>query len=97
VLIARSVQANPRVLVVASPTRGVDVGAKEAIHSLLLELSSGGTALILISPELEELLGLAHRIAVFSEGRMTGILTRAEATPARIMQLAIRRETTHAA
>jgi len=52
-------------------------------------LAARGTAIILISPELEEVLGLAHRIAVFSQGRMAGILSRAEATPTRILQMAI--------
>jgi ABC-type sugar transport system ATPase subunit len=89
VLIARCVQSDPRVLIVASPTRGVDIGAREAIHSLLLGLAARGTAIILISAELQELLQLAHRIAVFSAGRMVGALARDAATPTRIMELAL--------
>jgi ABC-type sugar transport system ATPase subunit len=88
-LIARCIQTEPRVLIMSSPTRGVDIGAKDAIHKIILELAARGTAIILVSPEIEELLGLAHRIAVFSQGRMTRLLPRSEATPTRILQLAI--------
>jgi ribose transport system ATP-binding protein len=88
-LLARCVQSQPRVLIIASPTRGVDIGAKDAIHKIILELAASGTAIIVMSPELEEVLGLAHRIVVFSQGRMVTLLPRAEATPTRIMQLAI--------
>jgi ABC-type sugar transport system ATPase subunit len=88
-LIARCVQTHPRVLIIASPTRGVDIGAKQAIHEIILELAAKGTAIVLISPELEELLGLAHRVAVFSQRRMVAILPRDDAAPTRILQLAI--------
>ena len=88
-LIARCMQTSPRVLIISSPTRGVDIGAKEAIHKLILELASRGTAIILASPEIEELLGLVHRVAVFSQGRMVQILAQSEATPTRVLQLAI--------
>jgi ABC-type sugar transport system ATPase subunit len=89
VLLARAVQTDPSVLVLLSPTRGVDVVAKNNIHSVILELASAGMAVVLSSPEIEEVLALAHRVAVFSGGRMVGILSREEATPVRIMQLAI--------
>jgi ABC-type sugar transport system ATPase subunit len=88
-LIARCVQSKPRVLIIASPTRGVDIGAKDAIHKIIIDLAASGTAVIVMSPELEEVLGLAHRIAVFSQGRMVTTLPKAEATPTRVMQLAI--------
>ena len=89
VLLARCVQNNPRVLIIASPSRGVDVGAKEAIHKIILEIAAQGTAVVVMSPELEEVLALAHRIVVFCQGRMAAVLPRAEASPNRIMQLAI--------
>lgn len=88
-LIARCVQSNPKVLIISSPTRGVDIGAKEAIHKLILELAAQGTAIILVSPELDELLGLAHRVAVFAQGQLVSILSQDEATPSRILELAL--------
>lgn len=89
VLLARCIQSKPRVLIVASPTRGVDIGAKEAIHKIIVEIAAQGAAVIVMSPELEEVLALAHRVAVFSQGRMVAVLPRGEASPHRIMQLAI--------
>jgi ABC-type sugar transport system ATPase subunit len=88
VLLARYVQMNPRVLIVASPTRGVDIGARDTIHSIIIDLAARGTAVIVISPEIEELLSLSHRIGVFSAQRIVGTLARSEATPTQIMQLA---------
>jgi len=89
VLLARSLQGHPRVLIIASPTRGVDIGAKDAIHRIILDLAERGTAVILLSPEVEELLALSHRIAVFGQRRLKAILNRDEASPTRILQLAI--------
>jgi ABC-type sugar transport system ATPase subunit len=88
-LIARCIQSHPRVLIISSPTRGVDIGAKDAIHKIILQLAASGMAIILVSPEIEELLGLAHRIAVFSQGRMVEILARSEASPTSILELAM--------
>jgi ABC-type sugar transport system ATPase subunit len=89
VLIARCVQSEPRVLIIASPTRGVDIAAKETIHKIILDLAAHGTTIIVMSSELEELLSLAHRVAVFRQGRMVAILPREQATPTRIMRIAI--------
>lgn len=89
VLLARCIQGKPRVLIIASPTRGVDIGAKEAIHKIIIDIAAQGTAVIVMSPELEEVLALAHRVAVFSQERMVAVLPRSEASPSRIMQLAI--------
>ena len=70
VILAREIDAAPTLLVAVQPTRGLDVGAIEGIHQTLLELREGGTAILLISEELEELLSLADRIAVMYEGRI---------------------------
>ncbi|MDR7295255.1 ribose transport system ATP-binding protein [Pelomonas aquatica] len=81
------------ILIVDEPTRGIDVGAKAEIHRLLRELAAAGKALIVISSELPELLGLAHRILVMCEGRISGELPAADATQEALMALATRRET----
>jgi ABC-type sugar transport system ATPase subunit len=74
-----------RVLIVDEPTRGVDVGAKAAIHALLAEVARQGTAVLLISSELPELLALAQRILVMREGRLTTTLPREEASEETLM------------
>jgi ABC-type sugar transport system ATPase subunit len=68
VLFGKWLWHGPRVLIADEPTRGVDVGAKFAIYELLAELAAGGMAILLISSELEELIGLAHRVVVMSRG-----------------------------
>lgn len=88
VIVARCVQSSPRLLVIAEPTRGVDVGAKDDIHRRIIRLAAEGTAIIIVSSELDEVRALSHRVAVFCEGKMTGVLEKDEATPQRIMQLA---------
>ncbi|MFG6429020.1 sugar ABC transporter ATP-binding protein [Roseateles sp. LYH14W] len=80
------------ILIVDEPTRGIDVGAKGEIHRLLRELAASGKALIVISSELPELLGLAHRILVMCEGRISGELPAAEATQEALMALATRQQ-----
>jgi ABC-type uncharacterized transport system ATPase subunit len=72
VVIAREVARNPRVLVAAQPTRGLDVGAIEFVHRRLVEQRDQGKAVLLISLELEEVLSLADRILVIYEGRIVG-------------------------
>ncbi len=71
VLFARWLFKRPRVLVLDEPTRGVDVGARAAIHRLINDLAAQGTAILMISSELEEVLGLAHRVLVIRRGRIT--------------------------
>lgn len=88
VVVARCVQSNPDVLILAEPTRGVDVGAKDDIHQLVLDLAAAGTAVVVVSSELDEVLALSHKVAVFSEGRMQGILSHADASPTEVMKLA---------
>jgi simple sugar transport system ATP-binding protein len=81
VVLARELSRKPRVLVAAQPTRGVDIGATEYVHARLLEQREQGTAIMLISEDLDEILALSDRIAVISEGRIIGITTREDATP----------------
>jgi ABC-type sugar transport system ATPase subunit len=89
VVLARWLAARCRALLFDEPTRGIDVGAKAEIYELIGELVSQGVAVVLISSEMPELIGLADRIAVMHEGQLQGILPRAEATQERIMQLAL--------
>jgi ribose transport system ATP-binding protein len=89
VIIARWLAARCRVLILDEPTRGVDVGAKAEIYDLIGELAAQGVALLLISSDLPELLGLADRVAVMRQGILSGVLGRAEATPERVMALAV--------
>ncbi|HEX3730878.1 MAG TPA: ABC transporter ATP-binding protein [Opitutaceae bacterium] len=79
-VLAREVERSPRVLLVGQPTRGVDIGAIEFIHRRLVALRDAGRALLLVSVELDEILGLADRILVMAGGEITGELSRAEAT-----------------
>jgi ribose transport system ATP-binding protein len=89
VVLARWLAANCRVLLFDEPTRGIDVGAKAEIYELIGELVEQGVAVVLISSEMPELLGLADRVAVMHEGSLQGILPRSEATQERIMELAL--------
>ncbi|GGW41505.1 sugar ABC transporter [Gemmobacter lanyuensis] len=89
VLLAKWLVKTPRVFIVDEPTRGVDVGAKMAIYEIIRELAASGISVIVISSELEEVLGLCHRVMVMSGGRIRGELPRAEATPERVMSLAV--------
>ncbi len=88
VLIGRWLLTHPRILILDEPTRGIDVGAKAEIHRLITRLAGQGVAVLMISSEMPEILGMSDRIAVMHEGRMTGILDRAEADQVKIMQLA---------
>ena len=89
VVIARWLAADCRLLILDEPTRGVDVGAKAEIYELIGELAGRGVAIVLISSELPEVLGLCDRIGVMRERKLAGILTRAEATQERVMALAV--------
>ena len=79
---------SPVVLIVDEPTRGVDVGAKAEIHQLLFDLAAGGTAIVVISSDLPEVLAVADRILVMREGRLVGELGRDQATEDEVMELA---------
>ena len=88
VVLAKWLLIRPRVLIVDEPTRGIDVGAKSEVHSLLRELAREGTAVLVISSDLPEVLALADRILVMREGRITGEVLGAEATEEKIMRYA---------
>ncbi len=88
VVLAKWLLTNPRVLFLDEPTRGIDVGAKQEIYALINRLAKSGLAIVLVSSELPEVLGLADRIMVLHEGRLTGEFTRATATPEKVMACA---------
>ncbi len=88
VLISRWLLTKPRILILDEPTRGIDVGAKAEIHRLVSELARDGVAVIMISSEMPEVLGMSDRIMVIHEGRVTGFLDRSEADQVKIMELA---------
>jgi ABC-type sugar transport system ATPase subunit len=88
VILSRLLLARPSVLLLDEPTKGVDVAAKAEIYRILAELAGNGIALVVVSSELEELLTLCDRIMVLCRGRMTDLMTRAEAGEARIMRAA---------
>ncbi|MDW5316376.1 sugar ABC transporter ATP-binding protein [Rhizobium sp. PL01] len=87
-LIGRWLLTDPRILILDEPTRGIDVGAKAEIHRLVTELARDGVAVIMISSEMPEVLGMSDRVMVMHEGRVTGFLDRAEATQVKVMELA---------
>jgi len=88
VLLARALLTRPRVLVLDEPTRGVDVGAKYEIYRLVRRFARDGAAVVLISSELPEVLGMSDRVLVMREGRLVGELHRGEATQEAVMRLA---------
>ncbi|MCY8453672.1 ribose ABC transporter ATP-binding protein RbsA [Bacillus spizizenii] len=88
VVIAKWIGIGPKVLILDEPTRGVDVGAKREIYSLMNELTERGVAIIMVSSELPEILGMSDRIIVVHEGRISGEIDAQEATQERIMTLA---------
>ncbi|MES2177360.1 MAG: sugar ABC transporter ATP-binding protein [Gemmatimonadota bacterium] len=87
VVLAKWLAARPSILILDEPTRGVDVGAKAEIHALIGELAAAGTAILVISSELPELLTLSERILVLREGRLVGELPRADANQAALLRL----------
>ena len=88
VVLAKWLTFAPRVLIFDEPTRGIDVGAKAEIYQLIRNLAAEGVSVIVISSEMEEVLGISDRIAVMHEGRLTGILDRAQFSEEAVMRLA---------
>ncbi len=88
VVIAKWLATNPKLLIIDEPTRGIDVGTKAEVHRLLSELAGQGLAILMISSELPEVLGMADRVLVLCEGRITAELDRADATPEAVMHAA---------
>ena len=89
VVLAKWLSLEPKVIIFDEPTRGIDVGAKAEIYELMRKLAREGVAILMISSDMEEVIGLSHRIAVMHEGRITGILPRADCTEDAIMNLAV--------
>ena len=89
VILAKWLMLSPEVLIIDEPTRGIDVGAKKEIYELLNELKASGKAIIMISSDLPEVLGISDRILVMSEGIISGELKREEASQENIMKLAV--------
>jgi simple sugar transport system ATP-binding protein len=94
VVLARELSRQPRVLIAAQPTRGVDIGATEYVHARLLEQREKGTAILLISEDLDEVMALSDRIAVIYEGQIMGIVDAEAATPEQLglMMAGVREE-----
>ena len=85
VVLAKWLATDPRVLIIDEPTRGIDVGTKSEVHRLLSQLAGGGMGILMISSELPEVLGMADRVLVMHEGRITAEIDRADATSENVM------------
>jgi ABC-type sugar transport system ATPase subunit len=88
IVIGKWLSGKPRLIILDEPTRGIDVGAKAEIHRLLVDLARAGSSILLISSEMEEVLGLSHRVGVMHEGQLADILDRPEATQEAVIRLA---------
>ena len=88
VVFAKWIYTNPRILILDEPTRGVDIGAKKEIYSIINELAAKGVAIIMVSSELPEILGMSDRIMVVREGLIRGIIAQEEANQEKVMTLA---------
>ena len=88
VVLGKWLLTNPKVLFLDEPTRGIDVGAKQEIYSEIDKLAKEGLAIVMVSSELPEVMGLADRILVLHEGRLTGEFTEQEATAEKVMAAA---------
>jgi ribose transport system ATP-binding protein len=88
VVIGKWLATNPQVFILDEPTRGVDIGAKKEIYDLMNRLATSGVAILMISSELPEVLGMSDRILVMHEGRISGQFTREDATQEKIMHCA---------
>jgi rhamnose transport system ATP-binding protein len=92
VALARWLSTEPSILILDEPTQGVDVGSKAEIHGLMQQLAERGLAIIMISSELPEILGMSDRVAVMHAGSIRAVLSRDDATPSRVMALALAEE-----
>jgi len=89
VIIAKWLATNPRILLLDEPTRGIDVNAKNEIYRLISELTQAGLAIVMVSSELPEIMAIADRIIVLSEGKQTAEFTHSQAREELIMKAAI--------
>jgi D-xylose transport system ATP-binding protein len=90
VVIARSLNPEPRIIILDEPTKGIDVGSKNDIYNIINDMAADGVAVIMISSELPELMGMSDRYVVMAEGRVVGELSREEGTDARIMEMCVK-------
>jgi ABC-type sugar transport system ATPase subunit len=88
VLVGRWLLTSPRILILDEPTRGIDVGAKADIHRLISSLAAAGAAVVMISSEMPEILGMSDRVMVMRDGRRAGMLERRDANQVDVMRLA---------
>ena len=88
IVLAKWLSTKPKILILDEPTRGIDVGTKAAVHALMSKLAAEGMAILMISSELPEILGMSDRVIVMHEGHVTGHFTRAEATQEKILSAA---------
>ena len=88
VVLAKTLAADPDVIIFDEPTKGIDVGAKQEIYNLMNELVAQGKAIIMVSSDMEEILGMSDRIIVLHEGMVSGELQRSEFSQERVLQLA---------
>jgi len=89
VAVARWLAIGPDVMILDEPTQGVDIGSKSEIHEIMVDLAAQGMAIVMISSELPEILGMSDRIAVMHGGTIAGVLSRAEATQEKVLALAL--------
>ncbi len=92
VVVGKWLAMNPSVLLLDEPTRGIDIGAKQEIYALMEDLAKNGVAILFVSSEMEEVLGVADRVLVMHEGEITGELSREELSEEAVMQLATGRK-----
>ena len=92
VALSRWLATSPSVLILDEPTQGIDVGAKSEVHELMIKLAEQGAAILMISSELQEILGMSDRIAVMRRGTICAVLNREEATQQRVLELALGKE-----
>jgi ribose transport system ATP-binding protein len=89
VVLGKWLSMSPKVIIFDEPTRGIDVGAKGEIYELMRSLADSGVAILMISSDMEEVIGVSDRIAVMHEGRIGGLLERSEFSEDRVLQLAV--------
>ena len=89
VVIARSLNTEPKIIILDEPTKGIDVGSKNDIYNIINQMAAAGVAVIMISSELPELMGMSDRYVVMAEGRAVGELSREEGTDSRIMEMCV--------
>ena len=88
-MLAKWLSMRPKVIIFDEPTRGVDVGAKHEIYEIMRTLADGGVGVLMISSDMEEVIGVSDRIAVMHEGRISGFLERPEFSERNVLRLAV--------